>query len=58
MQLSIWHAILGFLTALLSLIVKWAGKTKKAEHHLPDPSETEKAKAEADKKAEEKFGPR
>lgn len=53
-----WQVILGFLTALLGFILKLVGRNKKAEELLPDPSETEKAKDEADKRAEEKFGPK
>lgn len=53
-----WQAILAFLTALLGLILKLTGKSKTAEELLPDPSETEKSKDDADKKAEDKFGPR
>jgi len=53
-----WQAIIGFLTALLAFILKLMGRSKSAEELLPDPSETEKAKREEDKKAEEKFGPR
>ena len=53
-----WQAILAFLTALLGFILKMMGKNKSAEEQLPDPSETEKAKNEADQKAEDKFGPR
>ena len=51
-----WQVILAIVAALLDLLMRLVGKNKKAEELLPDPSETEKAQDEAQKKADEKYG--
>lgn len=51
-----WEVILAVVAALLTLLMRWIGKNKSAEEILPDPSETEKAQKEAERRADEKYG--